>query len=342
MAGVALAAVLGGLAVPLIWRPWLTRRLAALQWRTRAATVASVAIVAAFAFLASRPFWMQGHSRPTLYLIQVQKQAHDAVDPTRNYNEQTLNWQALYFGWPTVLLAVGGYVLLVRRFLVQRDWTLVGVLAMGLSMSLLYLWTAQITPDQVWASRRYVPVVMPMLLVAAAAALRELRARYGRRGRIGTALGAVVLVAYPLVVTLPAFGIREEVPQLKQINAICDRVGSNGAVVEVDLNSIQGYGQAIRSYCNVPSLGLVDASPAQLAAIRTSLLRHGRQLYVFSTDATKIQFAPGHPSPAAYSTVVTTRWPSSLHTTPFGPTHETVQAFLGTVRDDGLVEPISR
>jgi Dolichyl-phosphate-mannose-protein mannosyltransferase len=341
LAGSALA-VLGGLAVLLIWRPPVAGWLARVRWRPRSATAASVTIVAAFALLASRPLWMQGHKPFTPYLIQVQRQAHDAIDGNRNYNEQTLGWQALYFGWPTVLLAAAGYVLLVRRFLNQRDWALVGPLTMGLSMSLLYLWASKVTPDQVWASRRYVPVVMPMLLVAAAAALRGLRAGLGRRGRIGAALGALVLVGYPLVVTLPAFGIREEVPQLRQVRAICDRVGSDGAVVEVDLGAIYGYGQTIRSYCNVPSIGLMDATPAQLAAIRTSVLRQGRHLYVFATDATEIQFTAGHPSPAPYSTAVTTRWPSSLHTTPVGPTHETVRAFLGTVRDDGLVEPLSR
>ena len=42
-------------------------------------------------------------------------------------------------------------------------------------MSALYLWNAQIAPDQPWAMRRYVPVVLPLLLVLAAAfGLREL------------------------------------------------------------------------------------------------------------------------------------------------------------------------
>ena len=39
-------------------------------------------------------------------------------------------------------------------------------------MSALYLWTSEVAPDQPWAMRRYVPVVLPLMLIAAGAALR--------------------------------------------------------------------------------------------------------------------------------------------------------------------------
>ena len=130
-------------------------------------------LVAAFAFLASRPLWLVAHGGGLdLYLEQVQRQAGDPIDIARTYAEQSVSWQALYFGWPTVVLAVGGYVLLLRRFLRERDYALLGLLTMGLSLSALYLWAPEITPDQVYAARRYVPVIMPALLIAAAYALR--------------------------------------------------------------------------------------------------------------------------------------------------------------------------
>jgi hypothetical protein len=346
-AAVALS-VLGACVVLLAWRPRIRAALGSSQWRRPAARLAGAAVVLAFAMLASRPLWMRGHGVLTPYLIQVQKQAGDAVDGTRTYDEQTINWQALYFGWPTVLLAVVGYVLLLHRLLRQRDYALLGVHGMGLAVSMLYLWSAQITPDQVWASRRFVPVVMPVLLVAAAFALRELHARLNRLGRSGhfarpvTAVGVAMMIGVPLVVTVPAFGVREEVPQRAQVAAICSYVGASGAVLEVDQSAQWGYGQTIRSYCNVPSLGLLSPTSAQLATVRASLLASGRTLYVLSEDPSQIPFVRSALHPEPFSSVATSRWPSTLHTTPVGSATERVTVYLGVVLPSGRVEPLSQ
>jgi hypothetical protein len=339
-AAIVLAA-LGAVAVVLTWRPGIRARLTSARWQLRGAAIASAVIVGAFAFLASRPLWYVGHGPNTPYLIQVQKQAGNAVDGTRNYDEQTVNWQALYFGWSTVVLAVVGYVLLVRRLLRNREYVLLGVLAMGLAMSGLYLWSAQITPDQPWASRRFVPVVMPLLLVAAAFTLRTAYQRLGRTGRVITIVGAAAMVAFPLAATIPSFAVREEVPQLKQVDAICTQVGESGAILEVDYNAWWGYAQTMRSYCNVPSIALMDAKPAQLAEIRTSVEQHGKTLYVLAVDPTDIAFDPDGGPVTALSVAKTTRWPSTLHTTPVGSMSEVVPVYLGLVEADGLVKPIS-
>ncbi len=337
-------AVVGAVVVLLVWRPPIRAVFASTRLRAHGATVASVGIVLAFAGLASRPFWMTGHGPLTLYLIDVQKQAGDAPDGTRTYNEQTINWQALYFGWPTVVLGVIGYVLLVRRLLRQRDYALLGVLVMGLAMSALYLWSSQITPDQPWATRRFVPVVMPVLLTAAAFAARALVAQLSRVGRalgvVGAVAGAAVMLVIPLHVTWPAFGIREEVPQLAQVKAICAQVGPSGAVVDLDYNSQWSYAQTIRSYCNVPTLGLLGATPAQLAQVRASLLQHGKTLYVLAEDPSKIKTVTGKPT--VFSRAATTRWPSTLHVTPTKPAVEIVTVYLGLVQPDGLAQTLRR
>ncbi|HSY15509.1 MAG TPA: glycosyltransferase family 39 protein, partial [Jatrophihabitantaceae bacterium] len=113
-AAVALV-VLGAITVLLVWRTQWRRQLASTEVLIRLARWASAVIVIAFVVLATRPFWYVGREQVTLMVIQIQKQAHHVVDSTRSYNEQTVSWQALYFGWPTVVLAAGGYVLLMRR-----------------------------------------------------------------------------------------------------------------------------------------------------------------------------------------------------------------------------------
>jgi hypothetical protein len=332
-AAVALA-VVGAVAVGLIWRRglgvWIGRRRPGLS------ALASGIVVLAFLFLASRPLWMTGHGVFTPYLLQVQKDSHKALDGTRTYNERTLDWQALYFGWPTVVLAVVGYVLLLRRYLLRRDWAIAGALTMGLMMSALYLYSSQITPDQVWASRRYVPIVMPMLLVAAAAALRAIAVRW----RPVAVVGALVLVGYPLAVTIPAFTIREGYPHSSQLSLMCADLPSDAAVVTVDYNASWSYQMAVRAYCNVPTISVQGASPAALAGMQAAAAQHGRQLFALSTDPTKLTFSGGAPA-AALSKIRAQMWPSTLYTSPRGSAHETVSVYLGSVGSDGTVTAVA-
>ncbi len=332
-------ALLGGVVVVIVWRPGLYRRLRASVVRTHVYRWAGVAVFAGVGLLVSRPLWLVTHGKPNPSLAGIQAQLGLAVDGTRTYNEHTVNWLAMYYGWPAVGLAVIGYVVLLRRLILRREYALVGVLAMGAAMSALYLWSAEITPDQPWAIRRYVPVVIPVLLVAAAATLRELWRRRSRLLRaIAVAGGAAVLVV-PLLVTLPVAGLREEVPQLSQVRAICAATGPDGALVAVDGSAQVSYLQTIRSYCDVPAIGLVDAAPAQLATVRAAVAAHGRTLYVLSTDAAAMHFVGAAPPP--FSTVTTSRWPSVIDTSPRHASAETVTVYLGTVRPDGLSQPVT-
>jgi hypothetical protein len=91
----------------------------------------------------------------------------------------------------------------------------------------------------------------------------------------------------------------------------------------------------------VPSLGLPKgADAAELARIRTALAQHGKTLFVLSSSATGIEFATDAPKP--FSSVATTRWPSTLHTTPSGPLIETVTVYLGTVDEHGQVHELAK
>jgi hypothetical protein len=329
------------LLVLLSWNARIRRLFGSPELPRRAGVVAAVLIVGGFAFLASRPLWMVARGKDSGAVVELQNRAGDAVDGTRTYYEQTLNWLAQYLGWPVVVLGAVGYVLLVRRFLRTHSLATIGMITVGLAVSLLYLWGAQITPDQPWAMRRYVPVVMPVLIIAAVYTLGVLFRRAAAAIRVAGIALAAAAVAVPAVVTLPMATAREEVPQLTQVNRICSHVAPRGAVLDVDPPAQTSYSQTIRSYCNVPSLGLVGASRAQLAGVRAAVASHGRVLYLLSTDVTKIEFAPGSTPTAPFSVVNTTRWPSVLHGPPSGIIHEQVAVYLATVREDGLAVPVT-
>jgi Dolichyl-phosphate-mannose-protein mannosyltransferase len=321
------------------WHPAVRRMLRSPQLVRRTTIVALVLIGGGVAFLASRPLWMVAHGRNNPFVANLQQQAGDAVDGTRTYDERTVHWLAQYLGWPLVILGVIGYILLVRQCIRTRSLATVGMITVGLTVSLLYLRTSTITPDQPWAMRRYVPVVLPILIIAAAYSICVLLRQSAVLVRAAAVLLAGSMIAIPAVVTAPMAGAREEVPQLVQVHRICAAVGARGAVLEVDPPAQTSYAQTIRSYCNVPSYALIDAQPVQLIKVRAAVAAHQRVLYLLSTDPTKIHFA-GSPPDVPFSQVTTTRWPSVLSGPPTTVDHEHVAVYLATVRADGLAEPL--
>ena len=337
-AGFLLLALLPAV-VAVAWRPGVQRWLRSPALPHRAILLFGAAIVGTVVFLASRPLWMVAHGKYLGFLTDVQRRAGDAQDGSRTYNEQTVHWLAMYLGWPTVVLATAGYVLLVRRSIRQRSLAMAGMLTMGLGVTLLYLVSVQITPDQPWAMRRFVPVVLPLMVLAAVYAVCVLLRQRARWVRVVGALGAIAALVIPAVVTAPVAGVREEVGQRALIRSVCTQVGPRGAVLELDKPALSGYAQTLRSYCGVPSIGLPGATPAQLAQVQQTVQSNGRVLYAFSLDASAMPFVGGQ-TPAPFAAITTTRWPSTLHGPPTKAAKEPVTVYLARVRPDGFAEPV--
>jgi hypothetical protein len=326
------------------WREPIKARIGTPAGRLLLSRLAGATVIVAFVVLLSRPWWMTARGEFDNLILRVAQQAQGLpVDGTRLYAEYTVSWQAMYFGWPTVILAVLGYVVLLYRLIHRSDYRLLGFLIMTLSLSALYLWTPQITPDQVWAMRRYVPVVVPGLIIAAVAALRAAwswwttssAVRVVVRGGVIVACAAVLVV--PWLVTRPVRDLREEAPQAAQVQALCAAVPSDGAVLVVDESLRWGYLQTIRSYCDVPTLALVGASAGQVADAARAVSSHGRTLYVVASNPTQLTF--DGPVPPAFFTAVFTRWPSTLEMPPTEPVEQTVRVYLGRAEADGRVVP---
>jgi hypothetical protein len=347
IAGLALAG-LGAVVVVIAWswRGPISARIGTPAGRLVLGRLAGATVVVAFLVLLSRPWWMTARGELDNLILRTAQQAQGLpVDGTRLYTEYTVDWQAMYFGWPTVILAVLGYVLLLNRLIRRGDYRLLGLLVMSLSLSALYLWTPQITPDQVWAMRRYVPVVTPGLLIAALATLSTawmwITSGAGRAVvRSGVVAACVAAMAIPWLVTRPVGDLREEAPQAAQIDAMCAAVPSDGAVLVVDESLRWGYLQTIRAYCEVPTLALVGASAGQVADAERAVSAHGRTLYVVASDPSQLTF--DGPVPQTFFTAVLTRWPSALEMAPTEPVEQTIRVYLGRAEADGRVVPTQR
>ncbi|GEM_PF-1709779 len=116
----------------------LLRRLAA-HWRTLV-PAGLIALVGYLAFIAQGWRWM----------------AH---------------WLAQYWTWPGLLIAVGGFILLLARRPRRCMWPF---LALALTYGTLFIMVPYVTPVQPWAMRRMVPLVMPALALFTAYAVLSL------------------------------------------------------------------------------------------------------------------------------------------------------------------------
>ena len=202
------------------------------------------------------------------------------------YDSASLHWFAWYLGIFTVVLAVAGLVLLGTRA-ARGDSPALIVLAAALPMTLLYIARPSIGPDQLWAMRRFLPIVLPLVTIAAAAAARWSTARVGAwrpylRAPFALALLAATLV--PAAVSgLPFAGAQTQGGALDAVHELCRAAGPRAAIgVEpYDLLGAE-LPQTLRGFCGVPAAEILPASPIPLATYARQWNDAGRRLFVVS------------------------------------------------------------
>jgi Dolichyl-phosphate-mannose-protein mannosyltransferase len=288
-AAAAAVGLLGVAAVVLCWTTPLPRRLlTGTRWLPAAGAGTVVLLVAVGA---SRPLWQVGRTpeappSQTDYIAFLQRAGGFAVDGSRSYAEQTLAWLSWYWGPLVVVLGTVGVAMAVHRLLARRDRLLVAPLGMLVSTALLYLTAPSIVPDQLWAMRRYLPVVVPGFLVASAVALSPL-ARRSRAGLAAALALAAGLALFPLAGSARLLTLREGVPQLAEVEHLCAALPADAALAVTGSLGVT-HQQTVRSACGVPVAALREPTRDHLARLSASARAHGRRLHVLATEATAI------------------------------------------------------
>lgn len=258
--GVALAAGPGGL---------LARRLPAPG--PRWGRVGAVGLLLLWGVLWSRRWWWEGSGDDNAIVTALQELEGAAQNGGRTYSELTLSWASWYVGPLTVGVGLAGlawwwHAGLGRR----RQVPLLLVLSMVLPTTLLYLASPQITPDQVWAMRRFLPVVLPGLLLATAWVLRELVVsdRLSRGPAAGAAvLLGVLVVAWPASTLRGVWSVQDKGGALAGVQEVCDAVRGRPTVV----SGVDTLLPTVAVVCRVPVYGVSSASPERLAEARRAL-----------------------------------------------------------------------
>lgn len=283
-----------GAAVWLHWT-WLRQTVARLARPTSWVAAIAVVLVLVAGWLLRPELQTVETGTPFTAVAELQRRLDLPLEPARTYYEQSLWWMAWYLGVPALAAAVVGAGVLTFRFLRSSagPWA-AATLALCLGSGLLYWWNPSITPDHLWAMRRFVPAVLPslcLLAVVAVVALDDrLRTSAGPRWNGPVRTGAGVLAAAVLLVpavstTWPLRAQRDQYGYLHPVRSACEVVGEDGAMIVVGGRASLTLPQTLRSWCGVPVAAQGDAigselPPLAVADIAAELAAEGRQLYL--------------------------------------------------------------
>jgi hypothetical protein len=322
LAVIALTGIGMGLLNVRLTRRWIRALLRArpLRWLPDAVAVLTVLVVIGFAV---RPYFqtVRGETDPATisYVAELQKLAHLAVDGHRQYAEDSLYWVIWYLGVPAVILGTLGIALLARRGLKSlitwrdsggaRIWALPLMITGWVIVSVL--WRPGIIPDQPWASRRLVPVVLPGLILAAtwmAAWIKE-RGRLLGASRVAAAIVAVCCVIALLVpAAVTTFGVgttrtasgssrptahglafkRTGTGEQRAVRELCSSIGPNASVIIVDSLTADRFSQVIRGMCATPTTRIDSATAGEVSTVVTGIEHAGRRPVVLAATQSQL------------------------------------------------------
>jgi hypothetical protein len=292
---------------------------------TAGGALAAVALLVLF----SRPWWYVSHGALDNPVVQhLQQAAGDPVDGTRLYSEQSFTWISWYYGWPVVVVGLAGLItwLVVggRRQRTELLW----LAALFLPSALLYLASPRITPDQIWAMRRFLPVVVPGALLATAWVGRALSSRGRFVGPVVAAVLAVSVMAWPLTTVNELWTVKEKGGALRGTEEVCRRLDGRAAIVL----GVGLYVPTVLTLCDVPAVGAPDGSPEALAEARDQL--GGGPTVLLTRGDGGAEWIGRVPQPFRYRQTV---WEYSLDGPPDAPVNQEVAITFGLVRPDGRV-----
>jgi hypothetical protein len=239
-----------------------------------------------------RPHVQTVLARDSPLVAAIQREQGLGVDGRRRYHELSMLWQSWYLGVPLLAAAVAGAGIVVHRLARGVDRALLLPLAALGAASALYLFRPAISPDHLWAMRRFVPATLPLWCVLAGVAVVALLRRLPARSRAPVAVATVALALAPVVATTwPVRAFREFDGFLAFVEQTCDVVGPDAAVVASEDDYVgASLTQTVRSWCGVPA-AMVDAT-ADLDALADGWAAAGRQLWLLEPSGGEVPLGP--------------------------------------------------
>ncbi|HWF40628.1 MAG TPA: hypothetical protein VN683_00965 [Acidothermaceae bacterium] len=312
-----------------------------------------VFLVGVFFFL--RPHLMTMRANPDSggadYVEQVQRFLHMTVDPTRSYYEQATRWLSWYLGWGTLALALIGACWLAYEQVAghRRVWAPAYLVCFGSAVWVLF--APSITPDHPWADRRFVPVVLPGLvlfaLIAIVPVLQYIASRSSRAWSadssarpvlLGALQGAVGALAV-LIIVIPVWtGSRDviytktEVGEPTLVHEVCSQLRPGDVVIAIGGRARTEWPGTLKVMCGV-NAGYLDNDNdlTEMAQIYTQVHADGGRLMLLAEsegDKNAADFEAAWPAKPTAS-LITSEATHTLVTRPGKPTEFLTQMWLG-------------
>ncbi|MGD8373712.1 MAG: glycosyltransferase family 39 protein [Candidatus Woesebacteria bacterium] len=253
---VALFAVVavGVAGVVVCWRTKLLPKLNKLtrSWRVM---LVPVIIIGATLVLASRPLWMTAESpKQSVNIANMQTKEGVPIEP-RIYTELTVDWVVWYIGPIIALLGIVGLSFVASNAMKdRRQLAIFAVVLMFLVVSIVYVVQPSVSPAQIWASRRMLPVIMPSLVIFGVVMMDIIDKKYLKKLPLSAVFSlflAISVVIAPLIVSKPFLETRS-MTELSLIQGMCEKLPDNAAVLWVGDGQYYLV-QATRTYCGAVS-----------------------------------------------------------------------------------------
>jgi hypothetical protein len=157
-----------------------------------------------------------------------------------------------------------------------------------------------ITPDQPWASRRLISVVIPGLLLFAIWALawvvrRVRRLGYGRRATGAAALAGALLLLVPITATSGGLMFsKTEQGEIAAVRQLCQKLGPGASVLIVERATAERFAQVIRGMCGLPTAivripaGAQVPDPAEVQRVIKKIYSVQRRPVLLGAEASQV------------------------------------------------------
>ena len=287
---VAIAAAL--VVIRLVRRPNVLQRIQRMRAST-ANAFGVLVLIGGFGAWLIRPSVQHTHAGPNPTVALVQRLNHLPVDGTKRYAELSARWISWYVGPITLTIAIIAAAALTIA-LVRGSLRLPAQIATFILAppALLYIWRPTITPDQVWAARRFLPAVFPGVILLAFGMLCALvrapdHRLVGQRRSLAIVL-AIATVLFPWITIRNLSQMTEQRGLLPVIDSACNIIGHQGAVVVLQDAAPRSVvflsdPQTLRSFCNVPVAVMLGRPNASLLhSLAAEWKAQGRGLFVVS------------------------------------------------------------
>jgi hypothetical protein len=195
------------------------------------------------------------------FLGEVLGREGQVADPTRSMAEISGRWLWWYLG-PLLVAGLAGLLEMIRRTIRRPDvagTALVGLMAFTAAV---YLWRPSVIPLHPWAMRRFLPVVIPCLVILGVWWLATMVSRLPTGWwRTAATVAAVVVALSPVLTLAPVTDTTEQRGAYSFVREVCGQLPANAALFSDASATARQWAPALRIYCDLP---VVVSSGARL------------------------------------------------------------------------------